>query len=60
MKAFYFEIGVLGPEQVDVKVINCGICHSDLRMINNDWGMSTYPIVPVTKSSEKSSLPETW
>ncbi|MFO7575329.1 MAG: NAD(P)-dependent alcohol dehydrogenase [Bacteroidales bacterium] len=36
----------LGSEQVDIRVINCGICHSDLSMINNDWGMTAYPVVP--------------
>jgi len=46
LEAFSYEMGALGPEQVDVKVINCGICHSDISMINNDWGMSAYPIVP--------------
>lgn len=46
LEAFSYEMGDLGPEQVDVKVINCGLCHSDLSMINNDWGMTAYPIVP--------------
>lgn len=46
LEAFYYEMGELGSEQVDVKVINCGICHSDLSMMNNDWGMTAYPIVP--------------
>lgn len=46
LEAFSYEMGELGSEQVDVKVINCGICHSDLNMINNDWGMTAYPIVP--------------
>lgn len=46
LKNFSYELGPIGPEQVDVKVINCGICHSDLSMINNDWGMTAYPIVP--------------
>jgi uncharacterized zinc-type alcohol dehydrogenase-like protein len=46
LKPFSFEMGEIGSEQVDIKVINCGICHSDLSMINNDWGMSIYPIVP--------------
>jgi len=46
LEPFSFEMGEIGSEQVDIKVINCGICHSDLSMINNDWGMSAYPIVP--------------
>jgi alcohol/geraniol dehydrogenase (NADP+) len=43
---FSYEMGDLGAEQVDIRVINCGICHSDLSMMNNDWGMTAYPIVP--------------
>lgn len=43
---FTYELGDLEPEQVDIKVDYCGICHSDLSMINNEWGMTTYPLVP--------------
>ncbi len=43
---FTYEMGKIGSEQVDIKVSYCGICHSDLSMINNDWGMTQYPIVP--------------
>jgi len=46
LQPFSYETGELGAEQVDIRVINCGICHSDLSMINNDWGMTAYPIVP--------------
>jgi uncharacterized zinc-type alcohol dehydrogenase-like protein len=46
LQKFSYELGDLGSEQVDIKVRNCGICHSDLSMMNNDWGMSSYPIVP--------------
>ena len=41
-----YELGDIGDEQVDIKVRYCGLCHSDLSMINNDWGMSEYPLVP--------------
>lgn len=40
------DLGKIGSEEVDIKVSYCGICHSDLSMINNDWGMTQYPIVP--------------
>ncbi|HRH46437.1 MAG TPA: NAD(P)-dependent alcohol dehydrogenase [Pyrinomonadaceae bacterium] len=42
---FEFEAGELGDEQVEIKVHSCGICHSDLSMLNNDWGMTEYPFV---------------
>ena len=39
------DIGEVGPEDVLIDVDYCGICHSDLSMINNEWGMSQYPLV---------------
>ena len=41
-----YDPGTIRPEQVQVKVESCGICHSDLSMIDNDWGNSRYPLVP--------------
>ncbi|TVQ86955.1 MAG: NAD(P)-dependent alcohol dehydrogenase [Chromatiaceae bacterium] len=41
-----FEPGPLGARQVQVRVESCGICHSDLSMIHNEWGMTQFPLVP--------------
>jgi uncharacterized zinc-type alcohol dehydrogenase-like protein len=46
LQAFEYEPGPLGPHEVEVKVSHCGICHSDLAMIDNDWGFTGYPLVP--------------
>jgi uncharacterized zinc-type alcohol dehydrogenase-like protein len=35
-----------GPDEVVIEVEHCGLCHSDLSMIDNAWGMSGYPLVP--------------
>jgi uncharacterized zinc-type alcohol dehydrogenase-like protein len=35
----------LAPEDVEIAVENCGLCHSDLSILNNDWGISQYPAV---------------
>lgn len=43
---FEYELGELGSEQLDIKVHSCGICHSDLSMLKNEWGMTQYPFVP--------------
>lgn len=43
---FEYDPGPLGAEQVEIAVEHCGICHSDLSMIDNEWGRSRYPIVP--------------
>ncbi|CAK9198219.1 unnamed protein product [Sphagnum troendelagicum] len=35
-----------GPQDVRLKVMYCGICHSDLHQITNDWKNSSFPMVP--------------
>jgi uncharacterized zinc-type alcohol dehydrogenase-like protein len=45
LSPFEFEPGELGAEEVEIKVEYCGICHSDLSMLDNEWGMSAYPLV---------------
>ncbi|WP_026953693.1 NAD(P)-dependent alcohol dehydrogenase [Algoriphagus vanfongensis] len=34
------------PNDVSIEILYCGICHSDLHAAKNDWGGSTYPLVP--------------
>ncbi|WP_199255662.1 NAD(P)-dependent alcohol dehydrogenase [Mycolicibacterium mengxianglii] len=41
---YEYEIGELGPLEVDVEVTHCGICHTDLTVIDSDWG-ATVPVV---------------
>lgn len=35
----------LGPHDVRVKISHCGVCHSDVHLVDNDWGFSSYPLV---------------
>jgi len=42
---YEFDPGDLKPEEVEIKVSHCGICHSDLSMLNDEWGMTAYPFV---------------
>ena len=46
LEPFTYEAAALAPHEVRVKVKYCGICHSDMSMINNEWGLSQYPLVP--------------
>ncbi|MEM8573686.1 MAG: NAD(P)-dependent alcohol dehydrogenase [Pseudomonadota bacterium] len=46
LERFEYDPGPLGPEEVEVTVETCGICHSDLSVVRNDWGISSYPVVP--------------
>ena len=34
------------PEDVQIDILYCGVCHSDLHMARNEWGFSSYPLVP--------------
>jgi|TARA_B110000879_G_scaffold211214_1_gene303235 uncharacterized zinc-type alcohol dehydrogenase-like protein len=45
LEAFTYEVGELQPNEVEIDVLYCGICHSDLSMVDNEWGMSQYPLV---------------
>lgn len=46
LSPFEFDPGAIKADEVEIDVHYCGICHSDLSMINNEWGMSQYPLVP--------------
>src|SRR5271167_4510281 len=39
------DLGPLGAEEAEVAVEHCGLCHSDLSVLNNDWGISRYPAI---------------
>jgi len=39
------DLGALGAEDIEVAVEHCGVCHSDLSVLNNDWGISQYPAI---------------
>lgn len=43
---FQYELGEIGAYEVDIAVKHCGICHSDLSMLENAWGVTQYPFVP--------------
>lgn len=46
LEHFDFDPGELGAEDVEIAVEHCGICHSDISVMDNEWGISTYPVVP--------------
>ncbi|MEA5471406.1 NADPH-dependent aldehyde reductase Ahr [Spirulina sp. 06S082] len=46
LEPFEYDPGVLDREEVEIAVEFCGICHSDLSMLDNEWGMTQYPFVP--------------
>lgn len=42
---FEYDPGPLGAEEVEIRVEHSGLCHSDLSLIDNEWGFSNFPIV---------------
>ena len=43
---FNFERREAGPKDVQIDIIYCGICHSDIHQVRSEWGPAIYPIVP--------------
>jgi alcohol/geraniol dehydrogenase (NADP+) len=43
---YKYEAGELGDGEIEVKISHCGVCQSDIHLMNNDWHVSQYPFVP--------------
>ena len=41
-----FERRAVGPHDVLIEIRYCGVCHTDIHFVNNDLGISLYPLVP--------------
>lgn len=46
LEPFEYDLEDIGPHDVEVQITHCGVCHTDLHLIDNDWGISSYPLVP--------------
>ena len=43
---FQFERRDVGPHDVQFDILYCGVCHSDLHQVRDEWGGSIFPMVP--------------
>ena len=43
---YKYTVGEIGAHEVEIRISHCGICHSDLHLIDNDWGISKFPFIP--------------
>ncbi len=43
---FSFERRELGASDVLIEILYCGICHSDIHQVRNEWHNSIYPMIP--------------
>ena len=41
-----FERRTLRADDVAIEIDYCGVCHTDIHFVQNDWGMTAYPVVP--------------
>jgi uncharacterized zinc-type alcohol dehydrogenase-like protein len=41
-----FERREVGPHDVQFDILYCGVCHSDIHQVRDEWGNSIYPMVP--------------
>jgi uncharacterized zinc-type alcohol dehydrogenase-like protein len=46
LQPFSFERRHPGPRDVQIDILYCGVCHSDLHTARNEWTNTTYPVVP--------------
>jgi uncharacterized zinc-type alcohol dehydrogenase-like protein len=43
---FNFERREVGPHDVQIEILFCGVCHSDVHQVRDEWGGSIFPMVP--------------
>ena len=43
---FNFERRDPRPNDIEIEILYCGVCHSDIHQVRNEWGGSIYPMVP--------------
>jgi uncharacterized zinc-type alcohol dehydrogenase-like protein len=46
LNLFSFERREPGPRDVQIEIVYCGVCHSDLHTVRNEWQNAVYPVVP--------------
>jgi uncharacterized zinc-type alcohol dehydrogenase-like protein len=46
LKPLAFERGEAGPDEVEIEVLFCGVCHSDIHQVKNEWSNTVYPCMP--------------
>jgi uncharacterized zinc-type alcohol dehydrogenase-like protein len=46
LEAYSFDRRAVGKKDVQIEILYCGVCHSDLHQAKDEWGGSMYPMVP--------------
>lgn len=45
-KVIEYDPGAMQPDDIEIEVDSCGLCHSDLSLYEDEWGVSKFPLVP--------------
>ena len=45
LQPYDYDAGDLKAHEIEVKVEYCGVCHSDLSMLDNEWGNTKFPLI---------------
>jgi alcohol/geraniol dehydrogenase (NADP+) len=43
---YKYDPGDIRQNEVEIAITHCGICRNDIHMVDNDWGISQYPLIP--------------
>jgi uncharacterized zinc-type alcohol dehydrogenase-like protein len=46
LRDFELQRRELGPKDVRIEILYCGVCHSDIHQVRNEWANAMYPMVP--------------
>lgn len=46
LRPYDYEPATFGPYDIEIQITHCGVCHSDVHLIDDDWAISSYPLVP--------------
>lgn len=46
LKPFSFDRRAVGKDDVQIEILYCGVCHSDIHTVRSEWRSETYPLVP--------------
>jgi uncharacterized zinc-type alcohol dehydrogenase-like protein len=46
LEPFKFERREVGPHDIQIEILYCGVCHSDIHQVRDEWGGSIFPMVP--------------
>ena len=55
LRSYRYSPGDLGPSEIEIAITHYGICHSGLHLIDNDWGVSAFPLVRCGRAHDFSS-----